>query len=155
MPNQRYKNDRRTWLLAYAPVVIWIGVILFLGSGQGSMNHTSIIIRPILEFLFPTASEQTLLIYHGYIRKCAHFIEYGVLAFLASRAFRVYGLSPFKILLLALVLVLGVASLDEFNQSFEPSRTSSPWDVLLDFSGGLFGGTIYLIISIRRAARVS
>jgi VanZ family protein len=38
--------------------------------------------------------------------------------------------------LLPLVFVAAVAMIDEFNQSFEPSRTGSIWDVTLDFSGG-------------------
>jgi VanZ family protein len=127
-------KERRDTILRYAPLVIWIGVILFLGSGQGSMTRTSIIIRPILEFLFPSADELTLQLYHGYIRKLAHFTEYGVLAFLALRAFTGYATRYVA----ALVLVALIASIDEFNQSFEASRTSSVWDVLLDITGGLF-----------------
>ena len=65
--------DRRALLLQYAPVVFWIAVIFFLSSDQGSMSQTSRFIRPLLEFLFPAAPEETLLIYHGYIRKAAHF----------------------------------------------------------------------------------
>ena len=127
-------NVRRDTILRYAPLVIWIGVILFLGSGQGSMARTSLIIRPLLEFLFPYTDELTLQLYHGYIRKLAHFTEYAVLAFLALRAFTGYATRYVA----ALVLVALIASIDEFNQSFEASRTSSVWDVLLDITGGLF-----------------
>jgi VanZ family protein len=98
------------------------------------MARTSLIIRPILEFLFPSADELTLQLYHGYIRKLAHFTEYGVLAFLALRAFT----GSAARYAVALVLVALIASIDEFNQSFEASRTSSVWDVLLDITGGLF-----------------
>lgn len=129
-----WKKERRDTILRYAPLVIWIGVILFLGSGQGSMTRTSIIIRPLLEFLFPSADELTLQLYHGYIRKLAHFTEYGVLAFLALRAF----IGSATRYVAALVLVALIASIDEINQSFEVSRTSSAWDVLLDIAGGLF-----------------
>jgi VanZ family protein len=125
-----WNSERRMWLTAYAPLVVWIGVILFLGSGQGSMTRTSIIVRPLLEFLFPLADEATLQIYHGYIRKMAHLFEYAVLAFLALRAFRsryVY----------AIVVVIVIASLDECLQSFNASRTSSIYDVFIDISGGL------------------
>jgi VanZ family protein len=131
-------TQRRVWLTTYAPLFIWIGVIFFLGSGQGSMSNTSLIVRPLLEFLFPSATTDTLLIYHGYIRKLAHFTEYGVLGILAARAFAAaFGLRRWTVLLLALLLVLIVASLDEFRQSFEPSRTASPFDVLIDLSGGV------------------
>ena len=126
-------------LNAYAPLFLWIGVIFFLSSQQGSMSRTSVFIRPILLFLFPDAPEETLKIYHGYVRKFAHFAEYFVLAFFAFRAFR---WSPSEFLrkypfLVSLILVFSIALLDEFNQSFLTSRTSSIWDVLLDTAGGL------------------
>ncbi len=136
---------RREWVTAYAPLVIWIGVIFYLSTDAGSMSETSRFIRPILEFLFPDAPESTLLIYHGYIRKFAHFAEYAVLAFLASRAFfyssgvivkKYWHLS-------ALGLVLLIAFLDEAGQSFNPARTGSGWDVLLDITGGITATLLY------------
>ena len=121
------KPQRRRWLTAYAPLLIWIFIVLGLGSGIGSMNETSRIIRPLLEFLFPSASPETLTIYHGYIRKLAHLSEYGLLAFLAIRALSattVARLGKYRFAL-AVLIVLLVASLDEFHQSFEASRTST------------------------------
>ena len=38
-----------------------------------------------------------------------------------------------------------VASCDEWHQSFLPNRTASPWDVLLDCTGGI---TLQLIVYI-------
>lgn len=131
-----------TWLgrlPRYGPLVFWIGVIFFLGSASGSMAETSRFIRPLLEFLFPNTPEETLLAYHGYIRKFAHFFEYAVLAFLSVRAFSnssKYFIRNFRFFF-SLVLVVLIASIDEFNQSFEISRTGSAWDVLLDASGGI------------------
>lgn len=139
-----FDSKRRTRLLLYAPLLLWIGVIFLLSSGQGSSGRTSLIIRPILEFLFPSAPEETLIFYHGAIRKLAHFTEYAVLGLLACRAFR--DLSS-RYLLLALGLVAIVASLDEFNQSFNPLRTGSPWDVAIDFSGGLIAVLFYYAIA--------
>lgn len=130
---------RREWVTAYAPLVIWIGVIFYLSTGAGSMSQTSRFIRPILEFLFPDAPESTLLIYHGYIRKFAHFAEYAVLALLASRAFFYSsGVIVKKYWHLSVLgLVLLIAFLDEAIQSFNPTRTGSGWDVLLDIAGGI------------------
>lgn len=123
----------------YAPVILWIGAIFIASSNTGSMSNTSRIIRPLLEFLFPATPEEILVVYHGYIRKFAHFAEYSALAFLAARAFSG---SSVKILrnywfVFALVLVVSVATADETNQSFLASRTSSVYDVLLDSAGGL------------------
>src|SRR5687767_8128567 len=88
MPDRAvYKSNRREQLMLYAPLLIWIAVIFFFSSSQGSMSHTSRIIRPLLEFLLPGAPEETLQFYHGIIRKLAHFSEYAILALLACRAF--------------------------------------------------------------------
>jgi VanZ family protein len=140
------KTKRHVWLTAYVPLIIWTFVVLGLGSGVGSMNETSRIIRPILEFLFPAAAPETLAIYHGYIRKLAHFVEYAVLAFFAFRAF-----APYKHRYgLALALAASIAVVDEFNQSLNPARTSSPRDVLLDVAGAAFTIAIFALIAIRR-----
>ena len=133
------RSDRRANIFRYASLLFWIGVIFFLSSPEASFNQTSRIIGPLLNFFFPNMPEATKAIVHGYIRKTAHFTEYAVLAFLAVRAFS--GSASFWLkqwrFILALTLVVIVASLDEFNQSFEASRTSSIWDVALDISGGL------------------
>lgn len=137
--------------MLYAPLFVWIGVIFFLSSGQGSMTRTSLIVRPILEFLFPSAPEETLILYHGYVRKFAHFAEYAVLGLLACRAFASAS-RPFLgsyFYLAAIVLVLAVAGSDEINQSFNPARTGSPFDVLLDLSGGLTATLFYYFLKRR------
>ena len=133
---------RRKWLTAYAPLAIWIVVILGLGSSLGSINETSRFVRPLLEFLFPNALPETLTYVHGYIRKFAHFAEYGVLGFLA---FRVFVNSQRSGIIATLILVLTVAATDEVKQSFDPTRTSSPWDVLIDLTGGAVGAFLSLV----------
>ena len=82
-----FNKKWRGRIFRYAPLILWIGVVLFASTTMGSMSKTSRFFRPLLEFLFPNAPEETLLIYHGYIRKMAHLTEYGILAFWASRAF--------------------------------------------------------------------
>ena len=116
------------------------------------MAETSRIIGPLLHFLFPSASEDTIQLVHFYIRKTAHVTEYGILALLTCRGL---GLSAGRIwrkyrFLLPIVLVAVIASIDEFNQSFEPSRTSSPYDVLLDISGGAAVMFVLWMVSIRK-----
>lgn len=135
--------------MLYAPLFLWIGVIFLLSSGSGSMAATSRIIRPLLEFLFPAASEESLQLMHFYIRKCAHFTEYAVLGYWALRAFARTAAEwlrnhPY---ISAFAVVIIVASLDEFNQRFISSRTGSIWDVVLDITGGLFAIVVWFIVS--------
>ncbi len=137
-------NDRRVWLTAYVPVFVWLGVIFYLSSPEGAFTNTSRIIGPLLTFFFPDMPEATRLIIHGYVRKTAHFVEYAVLAFLAVRACSMSAslfLQRFRYLL-PLLLVAVVAVLDEFNQSFEASRTASVFDVGIDISGGVVMTTL-------------
>jgi len=132
------KSKWRGRVVRYAPLVLWIGLIMFLSTGQASMSNTSRFVRPFLEFLFPGAPEEILIVYHSYVRKLAHVTIYGILAFWAARAF----FSSTKNLLrrfwfaFAGLLVCLVASVDETNQSFLDSRTGSISDVLLDAAGG-------------------
>ena len=121
------------------------------------MSNTSRFIRPLLEFLFPGAPEEILIVYHGYIRKLAHVTVYAILAFWASRAFIN---SSRKFLRLfwfacAFVLVLLVASIDETNQSFLNSRTGSIYDVLLDAFGGFaMIAVFYLVMKYRKRGKL-
>lgn len=138
MASAETSKRRRERFIRYAPLLIWIAVIFFLSSGQGSMTQTSLFIRPFLEFLFPETPESTITIYHGYIRKFAHFAEYSALGFLASRAFFYSSRVVIKKywFFFALGFVIFVASFDEANQAFNPARTASAWDTLLDITGG-------------------
>ena len=147
------KINWRASIFAYAPLVLWIGVIFFLSSDQGSMVQTSRFIGPLLHFLFSAASEETIQLYHAYIRKAAHVTEYAVLAAIAFRTLKLSGFIAGTIYryLLPVGLVMLIASIDEFNQSFEPSRTSSPYDVLLDIAGGIIGlALVWLSFRLRR-----
>ena len=146
------KLKRREQLMLYAPLIIWIGVIFLLSSGQGSMKQTSLIIRPLLEFFFPSASPETLLLYHGVIRKFAHFAEYAVLGLLACRTFARSNHAFLRdhFYLAAGVLIIVIAGLDELNQSFNSARTGAILDVAIDVSGGAIAILAYWLMRKRR-----
>lgn len=139
-------------LVRYTPFILWTGVVLAFSTGGASMNRTSRFIRPFLEFLFPGAPEQTLLLYHGIIRKSAHFIEYAILAALAYRAFsgssrRLLASHPFLAALLSAAIV---AVVDETYQSFDPTRTGSAIDVMIDLSGAAAALAAVWLVSRKR-----
>lgn len=150
------KSQKTFWrgrIIRYAPLILWVAVIFTASSTAGASQNTSIIIRPLLEWLFPDAPSATLDVYHGYIRKLAHFTEYGTLAFLASRAFW-YSSQSFLNkfwFFWAFLLVFFIASVDEYNQSFNALRTGSFYDTLLDVSGGLTMILVfYLVMKIKQ-----
>ncbi len=137
--------ERHGWLLRYVPLFLWIVVIFYLSSSQGSASETSRLIRPILEFLFPAATPEALSFYHVIIRKFAHFAAYAILGFLACRTFT---LATFRNrrLVYAWLLVIVVAVLDETNQSLNPSRTGSAIDVAIDVVGGTFSVVLFFLL---------
>lgn len=142
----------RKRLIRYAPLFLWIAVILYLGSAQGSMSETSRFIGPLLRFLFPDAAPDTLAVFHGYIRKFAHLFEYGVLAAIALNAFLGSAVSALRRHRYgaAMAVVLVVAVIDETSQSMLASRTGTPWDVGLDALGGLIALLFLLLIDLAR-----
>ena len=134
----------------YLPLIAWLVFISFASSDNFNAGNTSRIIGPLILWLFPNTSPDTLEVVHYITRKIAHFTEYAILGFLAARAFRT---SPHPTIkrrwfLICVALVVVYALLDEYHQSFVPSRTASIFDSLIDMLGGLAA----LIIVWKRTA---
>ena len=147
-PRGGWRN--RAW--RYGPVVLWVGLIFFASTGNMSASNTSRIIRPLLLWLFPGITDASLLQAHFFVRKAAHFTEYAVLALLAARALltssdeRLRRRWPVA----AFALVAACALLDEYHQSFLPSRTGTIYDSFIDMSGG---AAALALLSVWRAYR--
>lgn len=139
-------------MLRYGPLFIWLAFIFYASSEEFSAINTSRVIGPLLRWLFPGITEERLAFAHFITRKTAHFTEYGVLAILAARAFSSSSKLPLRNAWFwwALLLIAAYALLDEFHQSFVPSRTASIYDSLIDITGGL---TILLLFKWWKAAR--
>jgi VanZ family protein len=141
MRSSKWFQERRPSrvLSRYLPLVAWLVFISFASSASFSAGNTSRIIGPLILWLFPDTSPESLAVVHGVTRKLAHFAEYAVLGFLAARAFRT---SPGPKLrrrwfLVSVTLIVTYALIDEYHQSFVPSRTASLLDSLIDIAGGL------------------
>jgi len=82
-----------------------------------------------------------------YVRKTAHAIEFAALSISIGIVFlSVYGKNGRIFVSMPLFLVLSVAVIDEFIQSFN-DRTSCLKDVLIDFSGAC-GGFLLIVIAV-------
>ncbi len=123
----------------YLPLIIWLGFIFFASTSEFSAANTSKIIGPLVLWLFPKTSPETLATIHFLTRKAAHYTEYFILGVLAGRAFYASSNSPINRhwFSLAFALVAVYALGDEYHQSFVPSRTASIFDSLIDMTGGL------------------
>jgi VanZ family protein len=148
---RRWRN--RTVISAWIAVIACIGLVLWAGSDTFSAASTSRFLRPMLLFFFPDLSPRELWTAQVWIRKAAHAVEYAVLALLAFRALR---LSLDTILARlaagALLLVLAVATVDEFRQGFLSLRTGAPSDVVLDCSAALLAVGAAVVYRRRKQA---
>ena len=129
----------RIW--RYGPVIIWMAFILLASSSGFSAINTSRIVRPLLVWFFPDITEETINLTHFLVRKAAHVIEYAILGWLTARALSTSSRKYLRQrwLLAGLLPILSVALVDEYHQSFVPSRTGSVYDSAIDIAGGLLG----------------
>jgi VanZ family protein len=111
------------FLWHWLPVLLWTAMILSAANDRFSDEQTA----GWLDRLFGDSPP----IVNFTIRKSAHVVVYAVLALLAWRARRSFGI--------ATLIVVGVAMTDEAMQAATIMRGGSPFDVLLDSCGGLFG----------------
>jgi VanZ family protein len=123
-------------LVPWVPALFWAILISYASTDAFSSSHTSVIIIPALHLLFPHAGAETLERMHFFIRKSAHFAEYFIFSLFLMRGVRGNDHGwKLRWAILALIIAAGYSALDEFHQSFVPSRTASPWDSLLDTTG--------------------
>jgi VanZ family protein len=143
-------SDRHDVLKAWIAAILWLVVIAIESTAQLSARNTSRILYPLLHFLFGM-NLQRFQIWHFYIRKTGHVIGYGTLSILLFRAWRATlpALTNGKWKLRwASIAILGtalVASLDEWHQTYIPSRTGSVRDVVLDTCAGIAAQVLVLL----------
>jgi VanZ family protein len=141
--------DKMRWLKLWWPALLWAVVISLLSTDLFTAENTGHFIVPILHWMFPQASVETLDFMHYMIRKSAHFVEYFVLSLLILRGIRA-GRHSTRLAwaLAAIALVGGYAALDEYHQSFVPGRTAAVADVVLDTSGGIAAQVIAALVML-------
>ncbi len=146
--------SRPHWLRAWLPALCWVAVIWTFSTDAFSAQHTGRILEPLLRWIYPGISREHVRVIHFLVRKSAHFIEYFVFCLLLYRGLRGeqkgwrWGWAAG-----AFGLAAAYAVLDEVHQSFVASRTASPWDSLLDSTGGLAAMMCCWLWYRRRASR--
>lgn len=124
-------------------------LVIFCASGDlMSSEHTSRFIGPFLRWFSPNIAEADIASVQLVVRKCAHLAGYAILAALLYRAFRQGRYHFGRAAAFAFLIAAIYAALDEFHQSFVPSRTASPWDVMIDCFGAAIG--LALCLTLRR-----
>lgn len=128
-----------------------MALVFLLSGGAFSASQTGNYLRQFLEWLFGPIPDARFTLIQFLVRKSAHLIVYATLSALWFRAQRGprSGWQPSWALLALLVSVL-VALGDEFHQSFVPSRSGTPWDVLLDSVGAFLAQAAIALRARRR-----
>jgi VanZ family protein len=136
----------RSWL----PVLFWMGVIFIGSTDLMSSQNTSRFIGPVLRWIKPDVSDQTIRKTQLLVRKTAHLGEYAILAVLLRRGLhlgsgRSAAVWSGKLAALAFVIATFYAALDEAHQSTVATRYGSVYDVLIDAVGAALGlGLVWL-----------
>jgi VanZ family protein len=134
-------STRPNLLRAWWPALVWIGLIALESSNSFSSENTGSMLYALLTRLFGRINFHHFMIFHHYLRKTGHVVGYGMLSLLLLRGWRTtLGQVHALLLRAALLSWLGtafVAAMDEWHQSYIPSRTGTPWDVLLDTVAGV------------------
>jgi VanZ family protein len=126
----------------WTAVALWTAVILLSSSDSFASTETGGVLARLLG---PHVSAETLATINFLIRKAAHVVAYGILGALAWRAAGRAGV--------AMLIVLVVATVDEWHQSTTALRSGSPWDVLLDLAGAAIAISLGLRWQSRRVRR--
>lgn len=135
-------SDRNQLIKTWIAAVLWLIVIAIESSALLSASNTSRILYPVLHWLLGVDLAH-FGIWHFYIRKGGHVVGYAVLCVLLFRAWRATlpATSDLKWTpRWAAIAILGtaiVASLDEWHQSYIPSRTGRWQDVVIDTSAAV------------------
>ena len=144
--NSGEKQILKTWIAAG----LWLFLIAGESTDLASAYNTSRILYPILHFLMGLDPTR-FLVWHFYIRKFSHFVGYFMLSLLLFRAWRAtlrdVSLLRWSILWASIAFFMAtlVASLDEWHQTYLPSRTGTVHDVFLDSIAALVAQIVMFV----------
>lgn len=120
------------------PAALWAAIMFYASTDTFSAENTSSSLAPFLQWLVPGITSEQQQAVNFLVRKFAHFAEYAILYPLVLRGVNAGRTDwSWRRAVGAWCIVAAYSGLDEFHQSFVPSRTASLWDSALDSTGGL------------------
>ena len=135
--------------LSFLPAILMMYVIYSFSaqtgevSGQLSYKVSYSIVETKNQLLNENKSSAELAAsadaIHFYVRKAGHMTEYFLLAVAISFTLYVYGVRGIWLVILAGIICVGFAGLDEYHQSFVADRGPSVRDVGIDSIGAFIG----------------
>jgi VanZ family protein len=151
------RTSLKVVLWNWLPVVLWLILIGIESTDALSSMDTGGLLYGTLTAVFGPIDRPRFELFHGVLRKTGHFVGYGMLSLLSFRALRAtsgrlelaararINALHLRWAALAVLFTFVVAGLDEWHQSFLPSRTGEFRDVLLDTAGALVVQAVILV----------
>ncbi|MCI9071021.1 MULTISPECIES: VanZ family protein [Clostridia] len=138
------KNKR--FVINLGLLVSWMILIFYMSNQPADIsNKQSDLIIKLFYYIGIDLNSSLGEITSFVIRKAAHFTEYFILYCLTINVLKFY-FNIKKAAIYSLLIVLGYAISDEIHQYFIPGRDMAIRDVIIDFSGGILGFIINIII---------
>jgi VanZ family protein len=148
------KLSRLRPILDWVPAALSVLMIALESTATMSSENTSQWLYPLWVRLFGPLPAAHWAEVHHLIRKTGHFVGYGLvsLAFFYSWRQTLHRMAVKhwtlwrRASVLAVLCTVLTASLDEYHQSFLPSRTSSVFDVGIDLCGAITAQLVLLLV---------
>ena len=144
------KPRRHWWIWIIVGFYIWFifhnSMQVAEASNQASIKVTWWIINQLQKF----GIYFDFNVFHHYVRKAAHFLEFGGLGFLVTLALALCPIFPHWSLNFLLFL-FAIPFADETLQKYVSGRSSQISDMIIDASGFILGGfACYLFVLVVR-----
>ena len=151
MSSRAVPLTRNGFIRAWWPALVWVVLISFESTDTFSSDHTGSLLYKLIALVYPRVNLYDILKLNFILRKTGHCVGYGILSLLLLRGLRrtlaqiraAWGRSAVgsvtfsRTAILAWLGTVFVASMDEWHQSYIPSRTGTWHDVVLDSTAGL------------------
>ena len=129
-------NNKRK-IIYWGLLIVWMIVICLMSNQPASISDSQSggVIKTLLSFginingIFGDLANFV-------VRKCAHFIEYMILALLVFNVFNLY-FSMKQVVIITITCVFLYACSDEIHQLFVLGREGAIRDVIIDTCGGI------------------
>lgn len=125
-------------------IILWTCLIFLFSSQDG--GESSGFSRKFVEFFIKDSEVVDKV--EPYVRKLAHFSEYGIGGVLFISLFSTYGWTDRRKITTSILLGVWYATMDEIHQLMVPGRSGAIKDVYID-SLGIATGVIGMLIVIK------
>lgn len=134
------------WML----LIFWMCLIFYMSNQPANISDgQSFKVMAVLESLGINVNGIFGDLANFVVRKCAHFLEYMILALLIMNVVKIYFVFNISSIL-SVIFVFLYACTDEFHQIFIAGREGTFRDVMIDTCGGLTFILLYMLFRIIR-----